>query len=987
MASSVSGTSKDSMRRVVGSGKLEPLARVLEFVKALDGDESYWTNRWNQTNAALLRERRPAARNPGPPPAGATATPSPSTSSPATPSPPGPGTPRPAMSSAANSDLASGPVAHPSSATPPEAMSTPSPATPSPAEPNAPPSAVYGTPNSRSTTDPSAQPSPVSAPSSPVLFTPSPVETHAPTWKPATPDQTPGPDPRPGGPPTPSPPWVEPSSEAREVADKLARTVLGQWTKELDLRRIWDPAPLPVSWMEAPPDLVERWEHIDSALRQLRTEGARGERLAAVAPPWLAGGDTQIADIFNTLPTRRLVVLGDPGSGKSILLGRLVVDLLRERRPGGAVPVIVSAASWNPTAQDLWPWLTGRLVAAYPGLGRPMPGQHFVRRSHRVREVDALREANLLVPVLDGLDEIPGRVQAQAIAKINEALPPEDGIVVSCRVSEFRSALRAAPKLRNAFGITLRDLEPDAVRNYLEHDAGDDRWDPIIPVLGGSSPVAQVLRVPLYVSLARTIYNPHSGNLGAGAAGRPTGVGRSPGEAPRGGLPDPEELLDEERFQTPDKVKDHLFRAFIPAAYRRTTPSPGPRGPTPAGRWSRRIGGPGRYTAEQAERWLTYLARHLKRNADNVTDLDWWDIRRAVPRPLAGAVVGAICGLATGLVALTDPRLGVGLGVGMLTALAVALPVRFLADRRRSEAAGSHPNGRIPLRKDRTLASSLVCGVVGGLAGGVLGGAASMVGIGTASGLLSATAGALAVGLGIGASGGRLGGALGATAGGCATALTAGVGQGVLPAIIDGLAIALGAGFAVGVGGADEPAEKLRWSSAGLVGGLAIGAGVGVGAVLGLGASLFNGLIAGLTAGVAAGLATGMRGAAPTDLTLAAGPRTLYARDRKTFAVVTTIFGVTMVFGTYVPEGYNVSLGAAFAGALTIGLTGGFLHACWGTFAIARAWLAIRGELPWDLMGFLTDAHEQRGVLRQAGAHYQYRHAEPQRHLAERADH
>jgi hypothetical protein len=45
-------------------------------------------------------------------------------------------------------------------------------------------------------------------------------------------------------------------------------------------------------------------------------------------------------------------------------------------------------------------------------------------------------------------------------------------------------------------------------------------------------------------------------------------------------------------------------------------------------------------------------------------------------------------------------------------------------------------------------------------------------------------------------------------------------------------------------------------------------------------------------------------------------------------------------------------------------------------------WLALRGRLPWRLMRFLADAHVHRGVLRQAGAFYQFRHAELQRHLA-----
>jgi hypothetical protein len=54
----------------------------------------------------------------------------------------------------------------------------------------------------------------------------------------------------------------------------------------------------------------------------------------------------------------------------------------------------------------------------------------------------------------------------------------------------------------------------------------------------------------------------------------------------------------------------------------------------------------------------------------------------------------------------------------------------------------------------------------------------------------------------------------------------------------------------------------------------------------------------------------------------------------------------------------------------------------WGWFTLTRVWAALPpSRLPWRLMAFLVDAHE-RGVLRQAGAAYQFRHAELQRCLA-----
>ena len=55
----------------------------------------------------------------------------------------------------------------------------------------------------------------------------------------------------------------------------------------------------------------------------------------------------------------------------------------------------------------------------------------------------------------------------------------------------------------------------------------------------------------------------------------------------------------------------------------------------------------------------------------------------------------------------------------------------------------------------------------------------------------------------------------------------------------------------------------------------------------------------------------------------------------------------------------------------------------WVSYETARMWLALRRQLPWQLKGFLADAH-RRGVLRQAGAVHQFRHIELQHRLATR---
>jgi hypothetical protein len=45
-----------------------------------------------------------------------------------------------------------------------------------------------------------------------------------------------------------------------QIADRLADAVAKQWQDEAQLRRLYDPHPLPVAWQPASPDLVEDWD-------------------------------------------------------------------------------------------------------------------------------------------------------------------------------------------------------------------------------------------------------------------------------------------------------------------------------------------------------------------------------------------------------------------------------------------------------------------------------------------------------------------------------------------------------------------------------------------------------------------------------------------------------------------------------------------------------------------------------------------------------
>jgi NACHT domain len=439
------------------------------------------------------------------------------------------------------------------------------------------------------------------------------------------------------------------------IADELALAVRAQWDAEAGARRLNDPYPIPVSWEAADPSLAGSWD----ALVRLASTGAGWPSPAAGTwaggPEDLAAAGAQLADVLSRVPTGRLVVLGEPGAGKTTLMVRLVLDLLGRRQAGGPVPVLAGLSSWDPAGQDLVEWLASQMLLTYPALAWPAPGDP--QRSRAVALIDAGR----VWPVLDGLDEIPGTARRRAIQRISEALRPGWPVVLTCRTAEFRDALRpregAELTFRSAAVIQLLPLDAASVRDYLCHSADGPaaatRWEPVLRLAGTPAPAGQALGTPLMLSLARAIYGTHP-------------------EDETGSVPDPAELASAE-LSDRDAVESRLFDGFLPAAYRDLRAGP-------AGRRGKR-------SADCAEAALVRLAQDLGGSAE----LRWWkpwtgDARAAENAmfimPVAAA---ALTGLA-GSAAFGDsiPRrliAAVAAGIGVLLLMQFTLPTGAVAPR------------------------------------------------------------------------------------------------------------------------------------------------------------------------------------------------------------------------------------------------------------------------------------------------------------------
>jgi hypothetical protein len=90
---------------------------------------------------------------------------------------------------------------------------------------------------------------------------------------------------------------------------------------------------------------------------------------------------------------------------------------------------------------------------------------------------------------------------------------------------------------------------------------------------------------------------------------------------------------------------------------------------------------------------------------------------------------------------------------------------------------------------------------------------------------------------------------------------------------------------------------------------------------------------------------------------------------------------VGLIAGAALGHGDSVIIGVITGtlGGLAVGMAAAN---AWIGYRIAHLWLAVQGKIPWRLITFLDDSYK-RGLLRQSGAAYQFRHDHLQRRLAE----
>jgi serine/threonine protein kinase len=188
------------------------------------------------------------------------------------------------------------------------------------------------------------------------------------------------------------------------------------------------------------------------------------EQPDAVANPWrliiqeskqastpLPAG-TRITEVYDQTGGE-LLILGEPGAGKTTLLLELARDLLKrsEQERTHPIPVVFNLSSWTRKQQPLATWLIEELETKYK-VPRKV-GSDWIN-------------ANQILPLLDGLDEVDAPSRSACMQAINEyhqthSLVP---LVVCCRVHEYMSQTN---QLALSRAVTIQPLSTKQINEYF----------------------------------------------------------------------------------------------------------------------------------------------------------------------------------------------------------------------------------------------------------------------------------------------------------------------------------------------------------------------------------------------------------------------------------------------------------------------------------------------------------------------------------------
>jgi NACHT domain len=211
----------------------------------------------------------------------------------------------------------------------------------------------------------------------------------------------------------------------------------------------------------------------------------------AAAPGQALQEGTPATTVFDRMGSgRTLLIVGEPGSGKTIALLKLAEDAIdrTESDLRQQIPVVFNLSSWARKPQSIEQWLIQELLEKYQ-VSKAL-GKTWV-------------ESEALLLLLDGLDEVKAQQRNACVQALNQFMQTHGTteIVICCRIRDYQM-LQDRLMLRSA--ICLQPLTAEQIDRYFEQ-AGD-RLSALKAVLPQDAELQELAKSPLMLSVMSLAY-------------------------------------------------------------------------------------------------------------------------------------------------------------------------------------------------------------------------------------------------------------------------------------------------------------------------------------------------------------------------------------------------------------------------------------------------------------------------------------------------
>ena len=335
---------------------------------------------------------------------------------------------------------------------------------------------------------------------------------------------------------------------------------------------------------------------------------------------------TQASDFFDNLGAgRTLLILGEPGSGKTITLLKIAESLIKraENDLSQPLPVVLNLSSWSISLSSVQDWLIQELNRIY-GLSKAL-SRNWIKGEQ-------------LILLLDGLDEVTFEHRGYLLSSINKFIQEYGCIemVICSRIKDYEliRGYEKSNRLNLQSSICVMPLTDQQIDHYLQHVG--EKLIGLKALFRKNPEIKGFASSPLTLSILSLAFQNFS-------------------------------VRKASRFKAVESFGNQLFDAYVERMLTR-------RGTTQL------------YTNEKTRLWLIGLSRHMQESSQSLflveqMQLDWLQTgwQRFIYRLLCSTTVGMTCGLLSGILSIVyNPfsraypslvTLVIGTSVGVITGI------------------------------------------------------------------------------------------------------------------------------------------------------------------------------------------------------------------------------------------------------------------------------------------------------------------------------